>query len=410
MPEKVQRSVGKGDRRLLMDLKSDSAKNHVPAEVSLVRGGPFFRAQQALGLIHPDKWNLGRRIAVLIAVGWLPLLLLTAVLNPAGLVSLLRDYRVHSRMLLAVPALLFGELYMEARFRVVMGHIRRAGLLGAPDLARMDEVIRKLIRARDSLLPELAILLLLILHTVTSYKGLVDTTPWLSRAVGGELHLTAAGWYAVVVSTSIFQFLLGLGLWKWLLWTFFAFQLSRCDLKLVPTHPDKHGGLGFLGLTASGFAPVAFAATAVIGATWRQDILHHGARLLDFKLQAIVLVAVIAAVALGPLVSFIPRLAALRREGILEYGILGQIHSQEFHEKWILHRAGHESEFLTARESTTLADYASAFEKIQQINFFPADKGSLYTLAAAILIPALPTVLAQIPVAVVLRDLLKAMR
>jgi hypothetical protein len=44
---------------------------------------------------------------------------------------------------------------------------------------------------------------------------------------------------------------------------------------------------------------------------WRQDIVHHGARLMDFKLQAIVLV-VLAAVALGPLVFFVPCLAALR--------------------------------------------------------------------------------------------------
>ena len=33
-----------------------------------------------------------------------------------------------------------------------------------------------------------------------------------------------------------------------------------------------------------------------------------------------------------------------------------------------------------------------------------ADQGWLYTLAAAVFIPALPTVLAQIPMAVVLKD------
>ena len=119
----------------------------------------------------------------------------------------------------------------------------------------------------------------------------------------------------------MFQFLLGLGLWEWLLWTWFAFKLSRQNLRLVPTHPDEHGGLGFLGLTAAAFAPVAFAATAVIGATWRDDILHHGARLMDFKLEAIVLLMVIVLVALGPLLFFVPRLASLRRQGILEYRI-----------------------------------------------------------------------------------------
>jgi hypothetical protein len=393
-----------------MNANTDRVATPPQAEVSFVRGGPFYRIQQALGLIRPGHWNLGRRITVLIAIGWLPIVVITGISNLAGLHSLLVDYRVYSRMLIAVPALVFGEVAMEARFRTVLGHIRQAGLLDAPDLVYMDGVISSLIRLRDAFLPELAVLALLIVHTATAYKGLIDATPWLSQRVGTELQLTAAGWYAVLVSAPLFQFLLGLGLWKWLLWTFFAYKLSKRNLKLIPTHPDGHGGLGFLGLTASAFAPVAFAAACVIGATWREEMLHRGARLMDFRLPTIALIAVIGLIALGPLVFFVPRLAALRRRGILEYGILAQIHSAEFHEKWIVHRAGHEGEFLQAAESSTLADFGQSYERIEQLKPFPADRGSLYALVAAIAIPALPVIVAQIPVVVVLMDLLKALR
>jgi hypothetical protein len=187
-------------------------------------------------------------------------------------------------------------------------------------------------------------------------------------------------------------------------------RLDSRNLQVVATHPDEHGGLGFLGLTASAFAPVTFAATVVIGATWRYDILHHGARLMDFKLPAIALVAIIAVVALGPLIFFVPVLATLRRRGILEYGILGQIQSAEFHEKWIREREGHEVEFLEAPEISALNNFGETYERIKQLKPFPADTGSLYVLAAAIGIPALPVVLAQIPVAVVLSELFKAPR
>ena len=277
-------------------------------------------------------------------------------------------------------------------------------------MAHMDGVVADVVRARDAWLPELAVLVLLIVHTIASYKGLVGDTPWLAQVAGDNIRLTAAGWYAVVVSAPLFQFLLGLGLWKWLLWTFFAFKLSRRKLQVVATHPDEHGGLGFLGLTASAFAPVAFAATSVIAATWRYDIVHHGAKLMDFKLPAIALLAIIAVIALGPLVFFIPRLMALRRQGILEYGILAQLHSAEFHEKWISHREGHEAEFLAAPESSTLNNFGNVYEKIKALKPFPADAGSLYILAAAVAIPALPVVLTQIPVSVVLTDLLRALR
>ena len=119
---------------------------------------------------------------------------------------------------------------------------------------------------------------------------------------------------------------------------------------------------------------------------------------------------IIAIIALGPLVFFVPRLGELRRNGILEYGVLGQVHSDEFHEKWIRNRAGHEAEFLQAPEVSTLADFGQAYERISQLKPFPADIGTLYALGAAIAIPALPAILAEIPLAIVLKDLLSALR
>lgn len=378
-------------------------------DLSLIRGGPFYRAQQAARLIRPNEWNHVRRLTFAIALGWLPLILITVLFNPSGLVSLLRDYRVHSRMLIAVPVLLIGQLLMEQRFRMVVEHIMRADLLQPPDLSRLYDIIATFRRLRDSPIPELVIVLLLIVHTVTSTKGLVDATPWLAHGTASDLRLTPAGWYAVLVSTTIFQFLLGLGLWKWLLWTLFAIKLSRLNLRLVATHPDGHGGLGFLGLTPVAFAPVVFAAATVIGATWRHEILHQGAKLMSFKLPAIALVVIIAMVALGPLAFFVPQLAALRRRGILEYGILGQMHSTDFHEKWICQRTGHESEFLTAPESSTLADFGQSYERLEQLRPFPADRGAFIALAISVVVPMLPVILAVIPLVVILKTLLKAL-
>jgi hypothetical protein len=238
----------------------------------------------------------------------------------------------------------------------------------------------------------------------------VDPTPWLGYGAGADFHVTAAGWYAILVSASLYQFLLGLSLWKWLLWTMFAFKLSGRHLKLVPIHPDEHGGLGFLGPTAMAFAPVAFAAAIVVGATWRHEILHQGAHLKDFMLPAIVLVVIVALVALGPLVFFVPRLIALRRIGILEYGRLGQISSTDFHAKWILGGARHHAEFLQAIDSTALSSFGQHYKRIEKLTPFPGDKVALYALAAAIAIPAIPVVLAEMPIGVVVKDLLSALR
>jgi len=79
------------DAHAIMDAKPDPASIPSPSEISFVRGGPFYRIQRALGLIRPDDWNLARRIIFLIAVGWLPLVLITAIVNPEGLASLLKE-------------------------------------------------------------------------------------------------------------------------------------------------------------------------------------------------------------------------------------------------------------------------------------------------------------------------------
>ncbi len=397
-----------------MGTKATIAPAPVPSpvtggDVSLIRGGPFYRMQEATGLIGPDRWNFGRRVTFAIAVGWVPLLLITALFNRAALMPMLHDYRINVRMLVALPVLILGQMLMETRFRLIVEHIRKAHLLEGEELVKMDGIVAGLHRLRDSLLPEIAIIAVIAIRTVIVYRYQVAGTPWLSYEFGGRLHLTPAGWYAVLVSASIFQFLLYLNVWKWLLWTYFTFRLSKLNLQLIPTHPDENGGLGFLGMTPMAFAPIAFAATLVIGATFRHEILHNGAHLMSFKMPALALVAVIALVALGPLIFFVPRLSAVRRKGILEYAILGQIHSREFHQKWVLDPTRSEADLLAAPEVSTMCDYGQSYDRIEKLNPFPTDKGALIMLALSVVIAALPTVMAEIPLAVILKDLLQAM-
>ncbi len=379
-------------------------------DVSLIRGGPFYRFQEATRLVGPDKWNLGRRLVLAIIICWVVPLFMAALSGPSHVIGLLESYPVAARMLIAVPVLLASLLIMEARFRAVLAHIYKARLLDAKDLPRMDEILATLVRIRDSFVPELAMLLLIAVHTAIAYKTQIPDIPALSYRIGGEVHITAAGWYGAVVSATLFQFLLLLNLWKWLIWTYFAFRLSRLNLNLIPTHPDRNGGLGFLGMTPMAFAPVSFAAAVVIGAVWRNRILQGTAHLVTFKLPAIALVLIVAIIAFGPLAFFVPRLAVLRRRGILEYSVIGQIQSTEFHEKWVLTRGANEAELIDAPEVSTLCDLGSAFDRIETLNPFPTDKAALIGMALSVVIPAIPTVLAEIPLAVVLKELFSALR
>ncbi len=377
----------------------------------MIRGGPFYRAQEALLLIDSGRWNLGRRIFVALAVSWAPLLLITLLAKPHAALGLLGDYPVNIRTLVAVPVLLAGQVVMESVFRKIVRHVGDADLLPAAEIPRLDEILLRLIRLRDSTIPEVLIVLAAYVRVMTIVRGdMSHALPWAVTGTGDAVHLSIAGWYYELVSQFICLFLAGISLWKWLLWTVFLFRLSRLDLKLFATHPDKRGGLGFLGMSPTAIAPTLLVASAAIGATWRVEILRTGQHLMDFKIDAIVLLGLVLVLAFGPLVVFVPRLSRLRRQGILEYGALGQMHSEDFHRRWIEHREGHEEEFITAPDSSSLIDFASSFENVEDLKPFPFDKGAFIGVLLAIAIPMLPVILAEIPLAEVLKGLMSALK
>src|SRR5215475_11373005 len=115
-------------------------------DISLFRGGPFYRAQAFMHLVEPGRWNLGRRVAVILAIAWLPLVILTALFSPDQFVGLLKDYMVYSRIAIAVPVLLIGQFLMDDRSCAIVAHIRKAKLLGGEDLDKLKSMMTTLRR------------------------------------------------------------------------------------------------------------------------------------------------------------------------------------------------------------------------------------------------------------------------
>jgi hypothetical protein len=377
-------------------------------DLSLFRGGLFYRLQVFLYLIRTPKWNLPPRVLWIVGVGWLPLVIITLLTRREQLPSLLRDYVVYSRTVIAAPVLLIGQVVMESRFRALVTHVHEAHLLAEQDRRKLDGVIATLKRLRDSALPELIMLTLIAVELIIMGRARAFYgSAWaLSRSENG-MNLTAAGWYYVILSVPIYQFLVLLALWKWLVWCYLLYRLSRMDLLLAPTHPDGHGGLGFLGLAPVAFIPIAIALSAAIGGTWRYQILHGDVTLNNLTLPAIILVIVVCLFELGPLCFFVPRLAVLRKKAVLEYGSLAQVYATAFHEKWVVHRAVQETETPNV---TMLADLARSYSNIRHMGLYPIDKETMISLAAAVFLPLFPAVLAALPLSVIIHGLLKAVR
>jgi hypothetical protein len=78
--------------------------------------------------------------------------------------------------------------------------------------------------------------------------------------------LTWAGLWYHCIAVPILQFFMFRWLWRLFIWTLFLRDLSRLDLDLVATHPDRAAGLGFLGGAHLTLAIFPFAFSCVLSA------------------------------------------------------------------------------------------------------------------------------------------------
>ena len=67
-------------------------------------------------------------------------------------------------------------------------------------------------------------------------------------------------------------------------------RVSRLNLRLLPAHPDRAGGIGFLGRSSYFFGPILFAQGALLAGLIASRIFYHGESLMSFKVSIVAMV------------------------------------------------------------------------------------------------------------------------
>jgi hypothetical protein len=169
--------------------------------------------------------------------------------------------------------------------------------------------------------------------------------------------------------------------------------VSRIELSLIPTHPDRVGGLGFLSNTVYAFVPLAAAHGVMVSALIANRIFHTGASLLDFKAEVLLLLVFVLSLVFAPLLVFAPWLAETKRRGLREYGTLAQRYTREFDAKWLRGGASDDEPLVGSGDIQSLADLANGFDVVRTLRIVPATRDAVVQLAAATLLPILPLTL-----------------
>ncbi len=384
----------------------------LPEDFSLVLGGPVYQVWRRLMLSGPALELVGRRIVGIPTLAWLPLLILSAyqglVIGNAVKVPFLFDIEVHARYLLAVPILLLAEIVVHQRIRVVVRQFVDTGIVASESLAGFQAAIARAMRLRNSLLVELTMLVLVFGFGWMFWQGGrgVTQSTWYVLVDGDQYRLTPAGRWYVYVSLPMFQFLLFRWYFRLVVWFLFLNRVARLPLHLTPTHPDRAGGLGFLGSGAHAFVPVILAQSVVLSAVIGSRILFQGKALVDFKYEIAAFVVLQLLLVLGPPCVFMKKLLELKRHGRREYGVLAARYTSEFHEKWIDGKAPDGEPLLGSADIQSLADLANSYTIVNELKPAPLSKDTVGQVVGAVAVPLLPLALTIVPADQILKGLL----
>ncbi|HTR17288.1 MAG TPA: hypothetical protein VMI52_09670 [Acetobacteraceae bacterium] len=385
-----------------------------PENFSLVLGGPLFQLLSRAHLSDNALTALQQRILVISLFTWLPLLVLSALeqhlMGAGAAVPFLQDVEVHVRFLVAVPLLIGAELVVHRRMRVVVRQFLERRLIPDGAMARFDAAVAGAYRLRNSVLAEvLLIVFVYVVGVLIIWRHYValDMTTWYATpsAKGGTLSF-AGMWYGFV-SLPIFQFLLCRWYFRLAIWARFLWHVSRIELSLIPTHPDRNAGLGFLSNAVYAFGLLVAAHGVLLAGQIADRIFYLGAELPEFKIQIAGLVVFLLCVVFGPLLVFVPQLAQAKRVGNLEYGVLAERYVRQFDAKWLRGGAPADEPLVGSGDIQSLADLGNSLEVVRTMRIAPITRDAILRIVATIVIPIAPLILTMMPLGELLKMLLR---
>jgi hypothetical protein len=355
-----------------------STTNTAVGDFSLVLGGPLYQLWRRTHLAGDALQLLHRRVIVSVLLAWAPLLLLSAL-----------------------PLLIVAELIVHRRMRAVVEQFLDRGLIPDAARAQFDAAVAAAMRLRNSVTAEvllIAFVYVVGIGFVWRTQLTLDVASWYGVPAGGKLHPSPAGWWLMCVSLPLFQFLLLRWYFRIAIWTRFLWQVSRIELNLMPLHPDRCGGLGFLSTLIHAFSPLLLAQGVLLAGMIADKIFFAGAHLPDFKVEIASVVGVMVFTILAPLLVFSPGLAAAKRAGLRKYGLLAQRYAREFDHKWLRAGAPADEPLIGSADIQSLADLGNSFDVVKGMKFAPFTLHTVVQLAVATLLPVVPLMLTMMSV------------
>jgi len=382
-----------------------------PPDFSLVLGGPLYQMLRRTHLAGPALELLRRRVVIAMLVTWVPLAvlsLITAHSSNGTRLDFFRDIETHVRFLISLPVLILAEIVVHKRIRSTVKAFIERRIVTAEELPKFYAAIESSMRIRNSVVAEVALLVFSFTVGIWIWRSQValDVTSWYASMAGGQFHLTPAGYWLAFVSIPLFQFILLRWYMRILIWFLFLMRVSFLNLHLLPAHPDRAAGIGFLGRSTYAFGPLLFAQGALLSSQIASRIFFNGQSLLSFKVNIVAFVAFFVVAVLVPLLVFTPQLARAKREGLREYGTFSSSYVMDFDDKWLRNKAAGEP-VLGTGDIQSLADLGNSYAVVREMRAVPFVMDDVVRLLVATAAPLAPLLLTIMPLEQLVTQALK---
>jgi hypothetical protein len=380
--------------------------------VSLVRGGLIYGLQKRLGLTPNDAKGCHRAALATITVTWVPLALLAfAAGDLVGhrlKIAFLFDFWTNTRFLVTLPLLVVAEALIDARTRLAVNRVIDAGLVTEEHLPAYQALLRQVARLRDSPIAGSALVVVAIAGPIwLSQAKLVtrDLSSWQYISVGKQF--TPAGWWLALVSNPLYRLVLIRWLWLLVVWTEFLRRVVRLPLRYSPCHPDKAGGLGFLGHTQVFFGIITFALSAAVAGGFANLLTYEGSSIAALKFGIFGFWVAAVAVLVVPLLFLAPRLFEVKQRGLNYYGILASEYTRDFDRKWLRPAEPARESLLGTPDIQSLSDLNQSYSVVREMHVVMIDRHTLLALAIPPVIPMLLLLVSTLRVEAVLKAVLR---
>jgi hypothetical protein len=381
-------------------------------DFSIIKGGLMERALMFLRIVKPgDPKNAIRKIIFFIAITWVPLLIFTLA---SGLfwtdevqIPFLYDFPVHTRFLLALPLLVLAEGIADKRIKLIINQFSKAGLLHEDGKAKFELAKARADRMVENPWAEAFFMVFIIANLgLRIWKHLPDptTSTWQLQEIGKNVSISSGTWWFVTISMPIFQFIVFRWLWRWIIWLRLHFMISKSNLNLTPTHPDKAGGIGFLGEPPAPFGMVTLAFGLVISSIIGKSMIFNGEDIAGHYVTIGVFVCLCIVINIVPLLVYFGPLRLTRIRGIFEYSALIHKHHLQFTSKWF--ESNPNEELLIGNpDISSMCDFSPVYDSVEKMHLFPFDIKTMLTVVLTSIVPLLPLAALIMPIG----DLLKVL-